>query len=170
MQQVARTVAVACLWTTMIVLPASAHSAEASGTTVDAATLDAWALPFRDWHYWPAHVIPSKPVVEGFGGVMMTDVPCVYQLPGEENVWYMSFAGFDGKGYQSFVARSTDLIHWKQLGLAMGFGLDGQFDHGGRVIGAFLYESYDLKAPRVLKKHNGAYWTLYGSYAATGRL
>ncbi len=76
----------------------------------------------------------------------------------------MSFVGFDGKGYQSFVADSSDLVHWTPRGLAMGFGATGEFDHGGCVIGAYLYESYDLKAPRLLKKRRDKYWTLYGAY------
>jgi beta-xylosidase len=98
----------------------------------------------------------------------MTDAPAVYQLPGDDKKWYMSFVGFNGKGYQSFVAESSDLVHWRQLGLAMGFGPQGGFDHGGCVIGAYLYESYNLKAPRVLKKRDGKFWTLYGSYPRQG--
>ena len=39
----------------------------------------------------------------------------------------------------------------------MGYGPEGEFDHGGRVIGAFLYDSYDIKAPRMLKKSDERY-------------
>ncbi len=60
---------------------------------------DAWSAKFRGWHYWPEHVVPAKPGIPGFGDVAATDVPCVYQLPGDP-AWYMSFIGFDGKGYQ----------------------------------------------------------------------
>jgi beta-xylosidase len=80
----------------------------------------------------------------------------------------MSFIAFDGKGYNSFVAQSTDLVRWTSPKLAMGFGPPGQFDHGGGVIGAFLYESYDIKAPRLLKRHHGKYWSLYGCYPRQG--
>jgi len=80
----------------------------------------------------------------------------------------MSFVGFDGHGYQSFVAESDDLLHWGNYRLAMGFGPPNEFDHGGCVIGAFLYESYEIKAPRVLKKRDGKYWTLYGAYPLQG--
>jgi sucrose-6-phosphate hydrolase SacC (GH32 family) len=80
----------------------------------------------------------------------------------------MTFIGFDGKGYQSFVAESADLVHWKQRGLAMGYGPKDEFDHGGCVVGAYLYESYDLKAPRRLKRYQGKYWTLYGAYPRQG--
>jgi sucrose-6-phosphate hydrolase SacC (GH32 family) len=80
----------------------------------------------------------------------------------------MSFVGFEGRGYQSFVAESDDLVHWRQRGLAMGYGPKGEFDHGGCVIGAFVYESYDVKAPRLLKRRDGKFWTLYGAYPRQG--
>ena len=134
---------------------------------VDRSTLDLWSARYRNWRYWPDHVISAKPRIEGFEQFHNTDVPTVYQLPGDDR-WYMSFIGFDGKGYNSFVAESDDLVHWKNLRQAMGFGLEGEFDHGGCVIGAFLYGSYDIKAPRLLKKHNGKYWTLYGAYPRQG--
>jgi hypothetical protein len=139
----------------------------ARAQTLDAATLAAWSAPFRGWSYWPDHVVPAHPEVPGFDDIEATDVPTVFQLPGDDK-WYMSFIGFNGKGYQSFVAESDDLVHWKQRGLAMGFGPEGEFDHGGCVIGAYLYESYDLKAPRILKKRDGKFWTLYGSYPRQG--
>jgi len=133
----------------------------------DAATLEKWAAPFRNWHYHPNHVIPAKPEIPGFEKFANTDVPCVYQIPGDAK-WHMSFIAFDGKGYNSFVAESDDLVRWKIKGQAMGFGPAGQFDAGGCVLGAYLYESYDLKAPRTLKRLDGKYWSLYGAYPRQG--
>jgi len=146
---------------------APGSAAAPTGAGIDPDTLDRWSAKFRHWHYWPDHVVPADPKIEGFAGIQGTDVPTVYQLPGDEK-WWMSFIGFDGKGYQSFVAESEDLVHWRPKGLAMGCGPEGEFDHGGCVVGAYLYESYDLKAPRVLKKHQGKYWTLYGAYPRQG--
>ena len=80
----------------------------------------------------------------------------------------MSFIAFDGHGYNSFVAESTNLIQWTHPRLAMGFGPPGEFDFGGCVIGAFLFESYDVKAPRVLKRRDFKYWTLYACYPRQG--
>ncbi len=136
-------------------------------TAIPRETLDRWAAPYRGWHYYPGHVISSKPNIPGYEKFESTDVPTVYQIPGDDT-WYLSFIGFDGRGYQSFVAESEDLIHWRHKGLAMGFGPEGGFDFGGRVIGAFLYESYDIQAPRLLKKKDGKYWTLYGAYPRQG--
>ena len=134
---------------------------------IDPATLDEWSAPYRNWHYWPNHVIPYNPQIGDITNLIGTNVPTVFQISGSEK-WYMSFIGFNGQGYQSFVGESDDLVHWGNYRLAMGFGPTNQFDHGGRVIGAFLYESYDIKAPRLLKKRDGKYWTLYGAYPRQG--
>jgi predicted GH43/DUF377 family glycosyl hydrolase len=143
-----------------------ARGAEGS-KTIGADAVKRWSAPYRGWHYYPDHVIPAKPNIKGYEDVHMTDVPTVFQLPGDRR-WYMTFIGFDGKGYQSFVAQSDDLIHWTNLRLAMGYGPKGSFDHGGVVLGAFLYESYGIEAPRILKKHKGRYWSLYGAYPRQG--
>jgi predicted GH43/DUF377 family glycosyl hydrolase len=139
----------------------------ADSTAIEATTLRAWSAPFRNWHYWPDHVIPASPPLPGATNIIGTDVPTVFQIPGDEK-WYMSFVGFDGVGYQSYIAESTNLIDWGNYRLAMGYGPTNEFDHGGRAIGAFLYESYDLKAPRLLKKRDGQFWTLYGAYPLQG--
>jgi hypothetical protein len=73
-----------------------------------------------------------------------------------------------GRGYQSFIAESDDLVRWANTRLAMGYGPEGSFDHGGVVLGAFLYDNYDLKAPRILKRHCGQYFSLYGAYPRQG--
>lgn len=138
------------------------------GEDIDRATLDRWSAPYRGWHYWPDPVIPAQPNIPGHEAFQNTDCPCVFQLPGQPDRWYMSFIGFNGRGYNSFVAQSTDLVHWTQPRLAMGFGPPGEFDHGGCVIGAFLYESYDIKAPRLLRRRDGKFWTLYGCYPRQG--
>ena len=140
---------------------------DAAAQAIDRATLDRWAAPYRGWHYWPDHVIPAEPKIPGHEAFKSTDCPTVYQIPGDPK-WYMSFIGFDGKGYSSFVAESDDLVHWRTMRLAMGFGPKGEFDHGGCVVGAYLYESSGIRDPRRLKKRGGKFWTLYGCYPRQG--
>jgi len=146
-------------------LPAAAA---ATPEVIDRAALDQWSAPYRGWHYWPEHVIPAEPRIPGHEKFHSTDAPCVYQLPGQPDKWFMSFIGFNGQGYNSFVAESTNLLDWVRPRLAMGFGPTNEFDFGGCVVGAFLYESYDLKSPRRLKKRDGSFWTLYGCYPRQG--
>ncbi|MCX6924572.1 MAG: hypothetical protein NT154_15360, partial [Verrucomicrobia bacterium] len=68
-------------------------------SSIDRETLDRWSAPYRGWHYWPDHVIPAEPKIPGHEEFRNTDVPCVYQLPGQRDKWYMSFIAFDGHGY-----------------------------------------------------------------------
>jgi len=140
-----------------------AHLAE-----IESQTLDQWSAPYRNWHYQPGHVIGSEPKIPGYEKFHSTDVPCVYQLPERPDRWYMSFIAFNGQGYNSFVVESTDLVRWTDPRLAMGFGPPNEFDYGGCVIGAYLYESYDIQAPRLLKRRDGKYWSLYGCYPRQG--
>ena len=150
----------------MLICVAMTQSAE-NASTIDRDTVKQWSEPYRHWHYYPDHVIPAKPNIKGFEAVHKTDVPTVFQLPGDKK-WYMTFIGFDGQGYQSFIAESDDLIHWTNLRLAMGYGPEGTFDYGGVVLGAFLYEDYDIKAPRSLKMKEGKFFSLYGAYPRQG--
>ncbi len=135
---------------------------------IDQATLDTWSAPYRGWHYYSDPVIPSDLKIPGYEKFHNFDVPTVYQIPGQKGKWFMSFIGFNGQGYNSFVVESTNLLNWSNPQLAMGFGKEGQFDFGGCVIGAYLYESYNIKAPRLLKKLDGKYITLYGCYPKQG--
>jgi len=149
-------------------LAALAAAEPAATPDIDRESLDTWSRPYRGWYYQPEHVISAQPRIPGYEAFHSTDVPCVYQLPGQPDKWFMSFIAFNGRGYHSFVAESTDLIEWSHPRLAMGFGPANEFDFGGCVIGAFLYESYDINAPRLLKQRDGKYWTLYGCYPRQG--
>ena len=124
--------------TLAILMAATSLPAETEPAGIDKKTMQTWSAPFRGWHYHPDHVIPAKPGIKGFEDVKMVDVPTVFQLPGDKK-WYMTFIGFDGKGYQSFVAESDDLLNWGNMRLAMGYGPKGSFDYGGAVLGAYLY-------------------------------
>ena len=135
---------------------------------IDQATLDLWSAPYRGWHYYADPVIPSDLKIPGYEKFHSFDCPTVYQIPGQKGKWFLSFIGSNGNGYNSFVVESSDLINWKNPRLAMGFGKEGSFDYGGCVVGAYLYKSYDIKAPRILKKREGHYWTLYGCYPRQG--
>ncbi|MDR3093130.1 MAG: hypothetical protein LBU62_00615 [Bacteroidales bacterium] len=153
------------LYLSLFAFPALLSAQE---TTVDAATLAQWSSPYRGWIYYPQPVIPADFKIPDAEDFHSYDVPCVYQLEGLPDIWYMSFIGFNGQGYNSFVVESSDLIHWEKPRLAMGFGAKGEFDHGGCVTGAYLYHSWDIQAPRTLKKKDDKYWTLYGCYPKQG--
>ena len=154
--------------TTMIIMDRNYESGRHTiprKTFISSQSAHDWSKKYRGWHHHPSHVIKPKPNIPGYDGIQMTDVPTIYQLPGEDETFYMSFIGFDGVGYQTFVAESTDLLHWSNMRLAMGYGEEGSFDYGGVVLGAFLLSDYSLSAARVLKMIDSKYYCLYGAYA-----
>src|SRR5512139_4311253 len=108
------------LWPLVLLALVVQMARAAESPPIDRETLDRLCAPYRGWHYWPDPIIPSLPKVPGHEAFHNTDCPCVYQLPGQPDKWYMSFIAFNGDGYNSFVAESDDLVHWRQPRLAMG--------------------------------------------------
>lgn len=64
---------------------------------LDRETMDQWAAPFRHWHYHPDYVVPDQPNIPGYEKFQHPDVPCVFQLPGQSDRWFMSFIAFNGR-------------------------------------------------------------------------
>jgi predicted GH43/DUF377 family glycosyl hydrolase len=158
-----RTVFAAALWLAGV----AAGMAQEWAGDIDSATVAEWSRPYEGWYYYPEPVIASDYKIAGYGDFRNFDVPMVYQLEGDGK-WYMSFIGFDGKGYNTFVVESDDLVHWENPRLAMGFGAEGEFDHGGCVLGAYLYDTLAVDRARHLKHRDGLYWSLYGCYPRQG--
>lgn len=52
----------------------------------------------------------------------MVDSPTVFRL---HEQWYMTYIVFDGHGYETWLAESSDLLHWTTLGKTMSFTPDG---------------------------------------------
>jgi predicted GH43/DUF377 family glycosyl hydrolase len=135
---------------------------------IDTKTVRDWSDRFRNWTYYSKPMFAYELKIPGHEAFHNWDVPCVYQIPEFPGKWFISFIAFNGKGYNSFVAESTDLVNWEKPRLAFGFGGEGEFDHGGRVVGAYMYNTWDIKGSRALRRKDGLYWTLYGCYPRQG--
>ena len=48
----------------------------------------------------------------------MTDSPSIFR---KGKNWYMYYIIFDGRGYETWMAKSPDLLHWETLGKVMSF-------------------------------------------------
>lgn len=48
----------------------------------------------------------------------MVDSPTIFR---KDNKWYMTYIVFDGKGYETWLAESNDLLEWKTLGKILSF-------------------------------------------------
>ena len=49
------------------------------------------------------------------------DCPTVFRKGRD---WYMTYIQFDGRGYETWLAKSSDLLHWKMLGRLLSFSSD----------------------------------------------
>ena len=49
------------------------------------------------------------------------DCPSVFRKEGK---WFMTYLIYDGRGYETWLAESDDLLHWKHLGKVMSFSKD----------------------------------------------
>ena len=48
----------------------------------------------------------------------LIDSPTIFR---ENDMWYMSYIVFDGQGYETWLAESTDLLHWQSKGKILPF-------------------------------------------------
>jgi predicted GH43/DUF377 family glycosyl hydrolase len=112
----------------------------------------------------------GKPVLTGSGtpgafDELCVDGPFVFFHLGR---YFMSYVGFDGKGYQTAIAESADLLHWRFRGVILPRNDLGQWDSIGVGGVTLLRDTYELYAKPTLKKVNGKYWLAYNSYPAMG--
>ena len=112
-----------------------------------------------------------RPVLHGSGedgafDQMAVDIPFVFMHNG---LFHMLYTGFDGKGYQSALAVSRDLLHWTHKGVILKRHMDsGRWDRIGGAATWMIKESDSLWDVPRLRKVDGRYWLVYHSYPGTG--
>lgn len=111
------------------------------------------------------------PVLVGSGKVgafdeKSVDIPFVFQ---HNNQFYMLYTGYDGKGYQSALAVSDDLLNWTPKGVILERMLESdRWDKVGAAATWMIKESDNLYDVPRLKKVDGKYWLVYHSYPMSG--
>ncbi len=95
----------------------------------------------------------------------MIDCPNIFRHDG---AWYMMFVSIrDGVGYQTYLARSSDLLHWKRLGRILSFAPAGSWDAWQADGGLSLYETA-WEGTHAIATHDGRYWLSYIGGALQG--
>lgn len=111
----------------------------------------------------------GKPVLAGSGEEGSfdrdaVDCPFVFQHNGQ---FYMMYVGFDGTGYQTALAVSSDLLNWKPKGIILRRNEGSGWDNNN-IAGTWILRENRLDAPPVLKKWNNKYWLVYHAYPEFG--
>ena len=102
--------------------------------------------------------------IEGAFDRHAVDCPFVFRHNGR---FYMMYVGFDGKGYQTALAASDDLLRWEPLGTILRREEGADWD-SKNIAGTWILRDNDLHGPGTLKKWNGKYWLAYHSYPGDG--
>jgi predicted GH43/DUF377 family glycosyl hydrolase len=94
-----------------------------------------------------------------------TDCPSVFR---KNNKWYMSYFVFDGRGYETWLAESNDLLNWKTLGRILSFNSDSTKWDASQKGGIVTLQDHAWGGSYALNKYNGKYWTSYFGGNAKG--
>ena len=92
------------------------------------------------------------------------DCPTVFR---KGNKWFMTYIIFGGRGYETWLAKSKDLLHWETLGRLMSFTDSTSWD-GNQKAGYNVLQDTKWGGSYKLKKYKGKYWMSYIGGAATG--
>lgn len=87
----------------------------------------------------------------------MFDCPTVFR---KGSKWYMSFIVFDGRGYETWLAESKNLLNWKIKGRIMSFSDTSEWDCNQKA-GYVALRDINWGGAYKLKKYNGKYWMSY---------
>ena len=104
-------------------------------------------------------------VLKGASTNELVDCPSIFRSGGR---WYMMFAAITNKvGYQTFLARSDDLLHWERLGKILSFAATNAWD-AWQADGGIALADYRWDGSHELEKFDGKFWLSYIGGAKKG--
>jgi len=92
------------------------------------------------------------------------DCPTVFR---KGRNWYMTYVIFNGRGYETWLSKSKDLLNWKTEGKLMSFGDTTAWD-GSQKAGYPALQDTKWGGSYELKKYDGKYWMSYFGGATKG--
>ena len=103
-------------------------------------------------------------ILKGAGSNELVDCPSVFRR-GEH--WYLMYVAITNKvGYQTFLARSDDLLHWTKLGKILPFSNEGW--DAWQADGGIALADYRWEGTHELEQFDGRYWLSYIGGAKQG--
>jgi predicted GH43/DUF377 family glycosyl hydrolase len=85
------------------------------------------------------------------------DCPTIFR---RNNKWMMTYIVFDGRGYETWLAESNNLIHWDILGKIMQFSDTADWDVNQKAGYPSLID-YDWGGDYAINLYHGKYWMSY---------
>ena len=85
------------------------------------------------------------------------DCPSVFR---QGQNWFMTYIVFDGRGYETWLAKSENLLDWKTLGRIMSFSDTADWDSNQKA-GYIVLQDHEWGGSYKLKKFQNKYWMSY---------
>ena len=86
------------------------------------------------------------------------DSPSVFR---KGNHWYMIYIVFDGQGYETWLAKSDDLLHWKTVGKTLSFGKNKEAWDANQKAGYIALQNVEWAGDYQLQSFQNKYWMSY---------
>ena len=86
------------------------------------------------------------------------DCPTVFR---KGKNWYMTYIVFDGNGYETWLAKSADLLHWESLGRILSFSADSTRWDANQKAGYLSLVDTKWGGDYKLQRHGKKYWLSY---------
>jgi predicted GH43/DUF377 family glycosyl hydrolase len=96
-------------------------------------------------------------VMVGDDASKKVDCPTVFR---ENGTWHMSYIVFDGKGYETWLATSENLLDWTTLGRIMSFSDSAEWD-AFQKAGYLALQDFTWGGSYALQKFDGKHWLSY---------
>ena len=93
----------------------------------------------------------------------LVDSPTIYRV---KNLWYMTYIVYDGKGYETWLADSKDLINWTCRGKLLPF-TEGTWD-ANQKAGYMSLVDIEWGGRYSVRKYSGKYWMSYLGGSSSG--
>ena len=93
----------------------------------------------------------------------MVDSPTIFR---ENNRWYMTYIVFDGQGYETWLAESSDLLHWESKGRILSL-TENTWD-ANQKAGYPALVNTEWGGDYSVERFQGNYWMTYLGGSATG--
>src|SRR5687768_11833713 len=82
------------------------------------------------------------------------DCPTIFR---EGKLWYMTYLIYSGRGYETWLAKSKDLLNWENMGRLLSFGDAGKWDDNQKA-GYNALTDTKWAGSYKLKQFKGKYW------------
>ena len=86
----------------------------------------------------------------------LVDSPTIFR---HNNIWYMTYIIYDGRGYETWLAQSSDLLHWKSKGKILSFS-ENTWDSNQKA-GYLSLIDITWGGSYHAEKFNNSYWISY---------